>query len=94
VVSNEENVKAVVARVQLGEADAGLAYRSDVTPAVARRVRMLEIPADQNAVAEYPIAVLAAAGNPADARAFVDAALSAEGQRVLERHGLLSAPAP
>jgi molybdate transport system substrate-binding protein len=94
VVSNEENVKAVVARVQLGEADAGLAYRSDVTPAVVRRVRTFEIPADRNAVAEYPIAVLAASGNPADARAFVDAALGAEGQRVLERHGLLSAPAP
>jgi molybdate transport system substrate-binding protein len=94
VVSNEENVKAVVARVQLGEADAGLAYRSDVTPTVVRRVRTFEIPADRNAVAEYPIAVLTAAGNPADARAFVDAALGSEGQRVLERHGLLSAPAP
>jgi molybdate transport system substrate-binding protein len=94
VVSDEENVKAVVARVQLGEADAGLAYRSDVTPAVARRVRVLEIPAEQNVVAEYPIAVLASAGDPADARAFVAAALGPEGQRVLERHGLLAAPRP
>jgi molybdate transport system substrate-binding protein len=94
VVSDEENVKAVVARVQLGEADAGLAYRSDVTPAVARRVRVLEIPAEQNVVAEYPIAVLASAGDPVDARAFVAAALGPEGQRVLERHGLLAAPRP
>ena len=91
VVSNEENVKAVVARVQLGEADAGLAYRSDVTPAVAARVRVLEIPEARNIVAEYPMAVLAAADDTADARAFIDAALGPEGRRVLERHGLLSA---
>ena len=95
LVSNEENVKAVVARVQLGEADAGLAYRSDVTPAVAPHVRVLEIPDDRNVVAEYPIAVLAAAADTADARAFVAAALGPEGRRVLERHGLLAAaPAP
>jgi len=40
VVSQEENVKAVVAKVQLGEADAGLVYRSDVTPSVSRYVRV------------------------------------------------------
>jgi molybdate transport system substrate-binding protein len=91
VVSEEENVKSVVARVQLGEADAGLAYRSDVAAGVADRVKVLEIPEDHNVVAEYPIAILAAAGDTADARAFVDAAVGPEGRRVLERHGLLPA---
>ncbi|HET6577024.1 MAG TPA: molybdate ABC transporter substrate-binding protein [Gemmatimonadales bacterium] len=91
VVSEEENVKSVVARVQLAEADAGLAYHSDVGSAVAAHVRVLQIPEDRNVVAEYPIAVLAAAGDTADARAFVDAALGPEGRRMLQRHGLLPA---
>lgn len=93
VVSNEENVKGVVAKVQLGEADGGFAYRSDVTAAVAARVKVVEIPAAQNVVAEYPVAVLTAAPNEPAARAFVRLLLSAEGQAVLRRHGLLPAEA-
>ena len=91
VVSNEENVKAVVAKVQLGEADAGLVYRSDVTPAVARYVRVFEIPDPYNVIAAYPIAVLKEARNPEAARHFVELVSSDAGQRVLQRHGLLPA---
>ena len=91
VVSQEENVKAVVAKVQLGEADAGLVYRSDVTPAVARFVRVFEIPDPYNVLATYPIAVLKAAGNPEAARQFVELVSSDAGQRILQRHGLLPA---
>lgn len=94
VVSNEEDVRAVVARVQLGEADAGLAYRSDVTPQVAPHVRVLDIPDRWSIVAAYPVAVLAGSGHQADARAFVVALLGPEGRRALEHHGLLSPPGP
>jgi len=90
-VSEEENVKAVVAKVRLGEADAGLVYRSDVTPAVAPHLRVLEIPGDYNVVASYPIAVLRDAGHPEAARAFLALVLGAEGQRVLQRHGFIPA---
>jgi molybdate transport system substrate-binding protein len=89
LVSEEENVKGVVAKVQLGEADAGIAYRSDVTPAVAARVRVLEIPDERNVLAEYPIAVATGAADAAGAREFVALGLSAEGQQILARHGLL-----
>ena len=91
VVSQEENVKAVVAKVQLGEADAGLVYRSDVTPAVSRFVRVIEIPDPYNVIATYPIAVLKAARNPEAARRFVELVSSDVGQRVLQRNGLLPA---
>ena len=94
VVSNEENVRTVVARVQLGEADAGLAYRSDVTPSVAPHVRVLEIPDGSSVVASYPVAVLAGSSHQPDARAFVDTLLGSTGRRVLERHGLLAPPGP
>lgn len=91
VVSEEENVKAVVAKVQLGEADAGIAYVSDVTPAVRRAVRVIAIPDAYNVIADYPIAVIAGSRRREDARAFVDFMLSAEGRRLLERNGLLGA---
>lgn len=88
VVSQEENVKAVVAKVQLGEADAGVVYRSDVTPRVAPALATLEIPDDANVTASYPVAVLGAAADPAAAKAFVALLLGPEGRQVLARHGL------
>lgn len=91
VVSQEENVKAVVAKVQLGEADAGLVYRSDVTRAVSRFVRVFEIADPYNVIAGYPIAVLKGARNPEAARQFVELVSGGAGQRVLQRHGFLPA---
>ncbi|MBA3894126.1 MAG: molybdate ABC transporter substrate-binding protein [Gemmatimonadales bacterium] len=93
VVSEEDNVKGVVAKVQLGEADAGLVYRSDVSPDHASRLRVLELPAAANVVASYPIVVLAASRAPDWARAFVDLVLGAEGRATLARHGFTPPPA-
>jgi molybdate transport system substrate-binding protein len=93
VVSNEENVKGVVAKVQLGEADGGLVYRSDVTPGLAGRFRVLDIPAAANSVASYPIVVLAPSGDPGKGRAFVALARGPEGRAILARHGLEPPPA-
>jgi len=91
VVSEEESVTGVLAKVQLGEADAGIVYRSDVTAAVSRRVRIVELPeSSQTPVTSY-IAPLARAPQPAHARAFVELALSPEGQRVLVAHGFRAA---
>jgi molybdate transport system substrate-binding protein len=93
VVSEEENVRGVVAKVQLGEADAGIVYRSDVTAPVTPHLRVIEIAGPYNPIASYPIAVLKAATNAEAAREFVALVESAEGQAVLQRHGLLAAPA-
>jgi molybdate transport system substrate-binding protein len=89
VVSQEENVKSVVTKVQLGEADAGIVYRSDVTPRVAPSLTVLAIPKDANVLASYPVAVLAGAADPAGARAFVALLLGPRGREVLTRHGLV-----
>jgi molybdate transport system substrate-binding protein len=93
VVSEEENVKGVVAKVQLGEADAGVVYHSDVTPVIAAKLRVLDIPAAANIVASYPIVVLSASGAPGAARAFVELVRGAEGRATLARHGLSPPPA-
>jgi molybdate transport system substrate-binding protein len=89
--SLEDSVKAVVAKVALGEADAGIVYRTDVT-AGGDRVEGVEIPVDQNVAATYPIATVKASRAQDQAQAFVDLVRSAEGRRVLQAHGFLPPP--
>lgn len=89
VVSEEESAKGVVAKVQLGEADAGIVYRSDVPPALLRFVRVLPVPDEANVLAAYPIAALAKAPHAELARAFADFVLAPEAQALLARHGFL-----
>jgi molybdate transport system substrate-binding protein len=91
VVSEEENVKQVVAKVRLGEADAGICFVSDVTPEAAPDLLTIDIPDDLNPMAIHLIAVLKDAGNPTLARSFVDYVLSAEGQAILQAQGFLPA---
>jgi molybdate transport system substrate-binding protein len=86
-VSYEENVKAVLAKVALGEADAGIVYLSDAGGEVGSRVGKLEIPTALNVTAFYPIAPIANSVHPAEARAFIDLVLSKEGQAILARAG-------
>jgi molybdate transport system substrate-binding protein len=86
VVSNEDDVKAVVAKVAQGEADAGFVYVTDVGP-VEGEVQTIELPEDAQARVEYPIAVVSEAENPEAAQAFVDLVLSDEGREALEAAG-------
>jgi molybdate transport system substrate-binding protein len=87
VASYEENVKGVVAKVQLGEADAGVVYRSDATGPGASQVSVLTIPETANVIASYPIAVIRGAPSPELAKAFVELVRSAPGQGSLEKSG-------
>ena len=87
--SFEENVKAVVTKVTLGEADAGIVYATDVT-AAGTDAEGVAIPEDVNVVAEYPIAPLAEAPNADGAQAFVDFVLSEPGQSILASFGFLA----
>lgn len=89
VVSNEDNVKQVVSKVQLGEADAGIAYVSDIV--ASPDLKTIEIPTELNVIAKYPIAPLAASENAEVAQAFINYVLSVEGQAVLQRWGFTPA---
>lgn len=82
----EPDVKSVLTKVRLGEVDAGLVYATDAV-AAAGSVTAVPIPAGVNATTAYPIAALSHAANPAGARAFVDAVVSAEGLAVLKAAG-------
>lgn len=89
VVSRELNVRQVLAKVSLGEADAGIVYRTDVR---RERVRIVDIPAELNVVARYPIAALRAAPHPELARAWIAWVRSDAGQATLARFGFGPAP--
>jgi len=79
--SLEENVKAVVSRVALGEADAGIVFATDVR---AAGIEGLTVPDGQNVSTAYPVAVLR---DSAAGRAWVDHLLSDDGRQVLARFG-------
>ena len=83
LVSEEDNVKGVVTKVQLGEADAGVVYTSDITP----HVNALEIPPEYNVLATYPVAIATTSQRQALAQQFVDFVLSSRGQTLLASYG-------
>jgi molybdate transport system substrate-binding protein len=87
VVSYENDVKQIVAKVQLGEADAGMVYLSDTV--AAPELQKLDIPAENNVIARYPLAALAQTKNPELSQAFIDFVLSTEGQSILKKWGFL-----
>ena len=88
VVSRELNVRQVLAKVSLGEADAAIVYRTDAL-AAGPKVRATRIPAADNVLAAYPIAQLRGAQHPALAAALLQLVLSPRGRAVLERRGFL-----
>lgn len=91
VVSEEDNVKAVVTKVQLGEADAGIVYTTDVTASVANDVTVIVLPDPVNVVARYPIAPVK--GGKADlAAAFIAYVLGPDGQATLRQFGFEPKP--
>jgi molybdenum ABC transporter molybdate-binding protein len=91
VVSYEENVKAVVTKVSLGEADAGIVYVSDITASVADKIGKIEIPDALNTIATYPIAAISDSKNPDLASAFIALVLSPDGQQVMAKYNFIPA---
>jgi molybdate transport system substrate-binding protein len=84
--SLEQDVKAALTKVGLGEVDAALVYKTDVL-AAKDKVEGIEFPEADKAINEYPIAMLTKAPNPDGAKAFVDYVLSDQGKAVLTAAG-------
>jgi molybdate transport system substrate-binding protein len=90
--SDEQNVAAVISRVHTGEADAGIAYVTDVlanNKVAGNKVDGVSIPFDQNVVAEYPLSSLKRNQNRSTSNAFVDFVTSSAGQAIMARYGFL-----
>ncbi|MGH8947638.1 MAG: molybdate ABC transporter substrate-binding protein [Acidimicrobiia bacterium] len=88
--TNEPDVRALLTKIENDELDAGIVYVTDVLSSPPGEVDGVDIPADVNVVAEYPIAVLANAPNPDAAAGWVDFVLSDDGQAILTTYGFTS----
>lgn len=87
VVSNETNVNYVTSKVALGEADAGIAYKSDITKDMAAKITKIEIPDKSNVIAEYPMGILKQSKYPVQSQEFMNLVESDKGMAVLEKYG-------
>jgi molybdate transport system substrate-binding protein len=85
-VSEEVDVKSTLSKVELGEADAGVVYVTDVE-AAGDKVKGIEIPAALNATTTYPIVTISGSKHAKLAKEFVDLVLSSAGASVLEKAG-------
>jgi molybdate transport system substrate-binding protein len=86
VVSEETDVKGIVAKVALGEADAGFVYRTDAKP-VASRTRTIALPSWAQPAIRYEVAVVKASSHRAAAQVFVRKVVSKRGRLLLARAG-------
>jgi molybdate transport system substrate-binding protein len=89
VVSYELDVKSVLTKVELGEADAGIVYTTDAATDTTGQAGQLAIPDNLNVIAVYPIAVVKDSPNLSMAQAFVDYVLSTDGQAILTKYGFI-----
>jgi len=89
VVSQETDVREVLAKVALGEVDAGFVYSTDAKT-VARKVLVVKIPAWAQPKVQYGICVVSSSSHKSASRAFVKRVLSKAGQRKLHRFGFLA----
>jgi len=90
VVSYESNVKAVLSKILLGEADAGIVYTSDINDNNISQLGTLPIPGELNVLADYLIAQLKDSERPELAQDFIAFVLSPTGQEILSAHGFIT----
>ena len=86
--TDEPDVRSLLTKVEAGDLDAGLVYSTDVL-AAGDAVEGIEIPEEDNVIADYPLAALSAAADPDVAEEFVAFVLSGEGQDILASYGFL-----
>jgi molybdate transport system substrate-binding protein len=93
VVSRELDVRQVLNKVVLGEANAGVVYRTDANSA-KHKVSIVSIPPELNVIAEYPIATVSGSSHAEIAAEWVKFVLSPAGQALLQQAGFIAPAGP
>jgi len=91
ILTEESSVKSVVAKITLGEVDAGIVYQTDLTADVRKKSTSLKLPLQHNPFVLYPAAVVSSSDQTEAGRAFLGFLLSAPSQQTLNQHGFLPA---
>ena len=89
VVSYEDNVKAVLTKVSLGEADAGIVYSTDAASSKTGTIQTITIPDEINIPASYFIAPVSNSSHASEAKLLIDYVLSDAGQAILSKYGFI-----
>ena len=89
IVSEETTVNRIVAKIALGEADAGFAFISDVSSEMVGKFTRIAVPDEYNVLGKFPLAVLNQSKYPQDSLSFVDLVMSKEGQAILKKYGFI-----
>lgn len=92
IISEETSVKAIVTKLQLGEVDAGIVYRSELSAALLAQTVVIELPQQHNPIARYPIAMTRQSKQPDNALSFINLVLTDEGQQLLGNSRFLPVP--
>ena len=89
VITQELSVKSVLTKVELGEVDAGVVYKTDVTKESFKKVKIITVDDKYNVIANYPIAVIKNSKNKEAAGAFMNYVLSDKGQNIFRKYGFM-----
>ncbi|KLK89281.1 molybdenum ABC transporter substrate-binding protein [Methanoculleus sediminis] len=93
VISEETAVSSVVPKLALGEADAAIVYKSDVSKDDLEKVTRIDIPAGYNVKATYPLGILAESPGKAEAESFIAFVRGPDGSAILTEYGFDPIPA-
>ena len=89
IISNELNVKNVVNKVALGEADVGIVYKTDVNEKNREQLEAVTVKEFENTKVQYPIATIMTSKQQKQGEAFIAFLMSGEGKQILKKHGFL-----
>ena len=90
IVSLEDNVKSVLAKVVIGEGDAGIVYRTDAAGEVSRKIGVIEIPEEFNQTAFYPVSIINNSSNKEGSHKFIKFILSKKGRNILKKYKFIT----
>lgn len=93
VISEETAVSSVVPKLTLGEADAAFVYKSDVSKDDLEKVSRIEVPAEYNVMATYPLGILAESLHKTEAESFIAFVRGPDGSAILMEYGFDPIPA-